>query len=193
MNRQQAIENLKSLGIEEPTDDQVTAYLNTVHGESKKEKDRAEQYKAQADKATELMKQQQKQLDDVTNANLSDIEKANKDTQDALNKVAELEKKLLRTEQLGKLAEKGIIGETAEKLLSEDGVLDFEVLGQIISEREKAAATAKEQEIANKQTNPGGGSASNSSNETQADVENAKSITFGAVSKDAQSTIDYYK
>ena len=39
MNRQQAIENLKSLGIEEPTDEQVTAYLNTVHGESKKEKD----------------------------------------------------------------------------------------------------------------------------------------------------------
>jgi hypothetical protein len=189
MTRQQAKENLIAIGIAEPTEEQVTNYLNQMGAETKREKDRADKYKADADLKAEL----QKQLDDLNNQNLSDIEKANKDTQDALNKVAELEKKLLRTEQLGKLAEKGIIGETAEKLLSEDGVLDFEVLGQIISEREKAAATAKEQEIANKQTNPGGGSASNSSNETQADVENAKSITFGAVSKDAQSTIDYYK
>ena len=54
MTRTQALENLKSFGIEEPTDEQVTAYLNQIGGETKKEKDRAEAYKAQADKASEL-------------------------------------------------------------------------------------------------------------------------------------------
>ena len=57
MNRAQALENLKTVGIEEPTDEQITAYLNQVHGETNKEKARAEAYKQQADKADELKKQ----------------------------------------------------------------------------------------------------------------------------------------
>ena len=57
MNREQAKENLKSFGIEEPTDEQVTAYLNQVHGESNKEKQRADRLKEQADKVEALEKQ----------------------------------------------------------------------------------------------------------------------------------------
>ena len=79
MTRNQASENLKSFGIEEPTDEQITAYLNQVNGESKKEKDRAERFKAEADKVADL----QNQLDSLNNANLSEVEKANKEAENA--------------------------------------------------------------------------------------------------------------
>ena len=50
MTREQAKQNLISIGVAEPTDEQVSNYLNQVNGETKKEKDRADGYKAKADK-----------------------------------------------------------------------------------------------------------------------------------------------
>ena len=47
--------------------------------------------------------------------------------------------------------------EQAKQIVKDDGTLDYDVLGQIISDKETAAATAKEQEIANGAGNPGGG------------------------------------
>lgn len=188
MTREQAKEFLTKLGIAEPTDEQVTSYLNSVNSESKKEKDRADKYKLDADKAAEL----QKQLDSIANQNLSDIEKANKATEDAQNQVIALQKRIDRMEQLKKLAEKGIAGEQAEKLLSEDGVIDFDVLGQIISEKESAAKAAKEQEIANNQGNPGGGTGGGKQDEKPKDVENAESISFGTAPQNAKEAFSYY-
>jgi len=188
MTREQAKATLISCGVAEPTDEQITNYLNTVNGEIKKEKDRADRYKADADKAAEL----QQKLDEIANQNLSEVEKANKSTEEALRQNAELQKRLDRMEQMNKLAEKGIIGEQAEKLIDGDGKLDFEVLGQIISDRENAAKVAKEQEIANNQGNPGGGQP-DPKDATPEDVKNAESITFGAAPKDAQAAFDYYK
>ena len=54
MTREQAKQNLISIGVAEPTDEQVSNYLNQVNGETKKEKDKADQYKAKADNADEL-------------------------------------------------------------------------------------------------------------------------------------------
>jgi hypothetical protein len=119
MTREQAKSNLVSFGVAEPTDEQITSYLNSVNGEAKKEKDRADKYKLDADKATEL----QRKLDEIANQNLSEVEKANKATEDALAQVAALQKRIDRAEQLKALAEKGITGEQAEKLISEDGNL----------------------------------------------------------------------
>lgn len=191
MTREQAKTNLINLGIAEPSDEQVTNYLNTVNGETKKEKDRADKYKLDADKAAQL----QKQLDDIANQNLSEVEKANKATEDAMAQVAVLQKRIDRAEQLKALAEKGITGEQAEKLISEDGKLDYEVLGQIISDRENAAKIAKEQEIANNQGNPGGGEsgAEGKSDDKPDDVKNAETLNFGVAPKDAQDTFSYYK
>ena len=191
MTREQAKANLISYGVAEPTDEQVTNYLNTVNGEIKKEKDRADRYKLDADKASEL----QTQLDEIANNNLSEVEKANKATEDAMAQVAALQKRIDRAEQLKALAEKGIAGEQAEKLISEDGKLDFEVLGQIISERESAAMVAKEKEIANNQGNPNGGSngGGNNHDDKPEDVKNAESISFGAAPQGAKEAFDYYK
>lgn len=191
MTREQAKAFLSSLGIETPTDEQITSYLNSVNSETKKEKDRADKLKLDADKAAQL----QKQIDDLNNQNLSEVEKANKATEDAIAQMNALQKKLDRIEQLKALADKGITGEQAEKLISEDGKLDYEVLGQIISDRENAAKAAKEQEIANNQGNPGGGSSGNEgkTDEKPDDVKNAESLNFGVAPTDAQKVMDFYK
>lgn len=189
MTRQQAKANLEAMGIEEPTDEQISTYLNQVNGDIQREKDRAEQYKKDADRVKDLTAQ----LEQLQNANLSDIEKANKATEDANKQLAALQSKMARMETLKSLADKGIIGEDAENLIHEDGSLDFETLGKIISDREAKAANAKEQEIAKNATNPNGGSSSggNGNDEKPDDVKNAEAISFGnSVSSDAK---DYYK
>lgn len=160
MTRQQAKVNLIAIGIAEPTEQQISDYLNQVNGETKNANDRADKYKQEADKTAEL----QKQLDDLNSQNLTDIEKANKATEQANEQVAKLQKDIARMEQKNKLAEMGIVGEQADKLIGENG-LDFAVLGQILSDRETAAANAKLQEIANNSTNPGGGTAGSGENE----------------------------
>lgn len=156
MTRDQAKQKLISFGIEEPTDEQVTDFLNTIGTETKKEKDRADGYKAKADKADEL----QTQLDDLNSQNLSDIEKANKELEKANQRIAELEKNDAIKTQRGLAMEKfKVTAEQAKQIVKDDGSLDYDILGQIISDKESASATAKEKEIADNATNPGGGSA----------------------------------
>lgn len=188
MTRAQAKANLESLGFTEVTDEMISNYLNQVNGETQKEKDKAEQYRKDADKVKELTSQ----LNELQNANLSEVEKANKATEEANKQLVELQGKIARMETLKSLADKGIVGEDAENLIREDGTLDFETLGKIISDREAKAATAKEQEIANNSTNPNGGQAANDGkNEKPDDVKNAEGISFGnSASDDAK---DFYK
>ena len=88
MTREQAKQNLIAIGVAEPTDEQVSNYLNQVNGETKKEKDRADGYKAKADTADDL----QKQLDELQAGNLTELEKANKALDTANKQIAELQK-----------------------------------------------------------------------------------------------------
>lgn len=152
MTREDAKKNLIACGVENPTDEQITSYLNQVNGAVKSEKDRAEKYKAEADKTADL----QKQLDEINSKGLTDVEKANKATEDALKKVAELEKNIKTMQTQKQLAELGIVGEQADKLFDAEGNVDFSVFGQILSDTKKNAATAKEAELAGKAGNPGG-------------------------------------
>lgn len=149
----------------EATDEQISAILNQTHEELNKEKKKAESLKGDAKRATEL----QAELDRINEEKLSDIDKANKATETANNRVAELEKQMKQMQIKTQLAEKGIVGEQAEKLFNADGELDFDVLGQIITDRENAAATAKEQEIAKNAPNPGGGTPEGQNNKTDAE------------------------
>ena len=166
MTREMAKGVLVSLGIETPTDEQVTNYLNSVNKEIKTEKDRADKYKAESEKVGEL----QKQLEEINNKGLSDVEKANKATEQANARIAELEKSLKQMTIQNKLSELGISGDDASNLFSENGELNFETLGQILTNREKAAATAKEKELAGNAGNPGGqGGASSTPEKTDAE------------------------
>lgn len=152
MNRDEAKKALIGLGITEPDETQVTNFLNQINGATKTERDRAEKYRSEADKVVEL----QKQLDEINSKGLSDVERANKATEDALKKVAELEKNIKTMQTQKQLAELGIVGESADKFFDSEGNVDFSVLGQILSDTKKNAASAKEKELAGNAGNPGG-------------------------------------
>jgi membrane-associated HD superfamily phosphohydrolase len=156
MTREQAKQNLIAIGVAEPTDEQVSNYLNQVNGETKKEKDKADQYKAKADNADEL----QRKLDELEAGNLTELEKANKALDTANQQIAELQKKnAIRDLREKAMTDFKVTAEQAKTIVKEDGSFDTAELGKIMSEKETAAAQAKEQEIANNSTNPGGGTA----------------------------------
>ena len=156
MTREQAKQNLIAIGVAEPTDEQVSNYLNQVNGETKKEKDRADGYKAKADTADGL----QKQLDELQAGNLTELEKANKALDTANQQIAELQKNnAIRDLREKAMTDFKVTAEQAKTIVKEDGSFDTAELGKIMSEKETAAAHAKEQEIANGSTNPGGGTA----------------------------------
>lgn len=139
----------------EATDEQITNLLNQNNSEVAKEKGKLEKYKEDAKKAEEL----QAKLDEINSQNMTEVEKANKELEKANNRIAELEKAQAIANQKNMVVEKfKVTAEQAGQIVKDDGTLDFDVLGQIISDKEAAAATAKEQELANKAGNPGGGS-----------------------------------
>lgn len=155
MTREQAKQNLISIGVAEPTDEQISSYLNQVNGETQKEKDKANQYKAKADKADEL----QTQLDEIEAGNLTEVEKVNKDLEAANDLIAKLQKdNAVRDQREAAMTNFKITAEQAKAVVKDDGSLDYTELGKIMSEKETAAAQAKEQEIAKHQDVPGGGS-----------------------------------
>lgn len=181
-------EDIKKL-FPDATDEQITNLLNQSNAEVVKERKQAEKYKSDAQKAADL----QKQLDDLNSQNMTEIEKANKATEAANNRVADLEKQVKSMQTKASLAELGIIGEQAEKLINSDGIVDFAVLGQIISDRETKAAAKKESDLLDSTKNPGGSAGENPADDKPADVKNVENITFGGLDKNAQSARDYYK
>ena len=189
MTREQAKQNLISIGVAEPTDEQISNYLNQVNGETKKEKDKAAEYKAKADTADDL----QKQLDEIQAGNLTELEKANKALETANQQIADLQKNnAIRDQREAAMTNFKITAEQAKTVVKDDGSLDYTELGTIMSEKEKDAAQHKEQEIANNTTNPGGSSVgSDKGTEKPADVENAEKITFGEASANNEAKNQY--
>lgn len=123
---------------------------------------------------------------------LSDSERLQKDLDSANAKIAELEKTQAIAAQRSNAASKfNISAEQASQVIKDDGSFDYEVLGKIISDKETAAAQAKEQEIANGTTNPGGGNAGGGGKEKTADVENAEKISFGSNSASEEAKNHY--
>lgn len=86
MSRAEAKKLLISLGIEEPSDEQVTNYLNSMSGEIQKEKDKVKTESAEL----ERLKQIEKDFEETKNANLTSEEKHQK----VLQTMAEQSKKL---------------------------------------------------------------------------------------------------
>ena len=138
----------------EATDEQITNLLNQNNSEVATEKNKAKQYKAKADTADNL----QKQLDEIQAGNLTELEKANKALETANQQIADLQKKnAIRDQRESAMTNFKITAEQAKTIVKDDGSLDYAELGKIMSEKETAAAQAKEQEIAKNQDIPGGG------------------------------------
>lgn len=174
MTRAEAKQKLISYGIAEPTEEQITDLLNSINAETQKEKQRADAYKADADKAKDL----QDELDRINAEKMTDGERQAKELEKANNRIAELEKAQQLITQRNSVAEKfNVTAEQAKQIVKDDGSFDYDVLGQIISDKEKAAATAKEQEIAGKAGNPNGASGGGADNKSTA--ENIATKLFG--------------
>lgn len=191
MTRSEARANLESLGFAEVTDEMITNYLNQLQGETRKYSDRVEQGKKDAELVDEL----KAKLEAIENQNLSDIEKANKSVETANKTIADLEAKMRAMELKTSLAEKGIVGEDADKLIESlgSGTLDVEVLGKIISTKMAESATAKEKEIADNSTNPNGGTSGKNPDEDKTpDVLQAESMANAFGNKADATNKDYY-
>lgn len=104
VTREAATEQLKKLGVESPTDEQITTYLNNVNAEAIKEQNKAKDLKEKADKATEL----QKQLDEINEKGLSEAEKANKALEEANKKITELTSHSFKAEAKAILSKAGL-------------------------------------------------------------------------------------
>lgn len=146
-------EDLIAMGLSEENADKIMAdYGSSVQ----KAKAKADEYKTKADKADEL----QKQLDDIEQGKLTEVEQANKNLEKSNARIAELEKVLAISAQRSAWA--SALGGTAEQMseiIKDDGTIDEKALGKYYSDGLTAAAQAKEQEIAKGSTNPGGGTA----------------------------------
>ena len=148
------------------TDEQITNLLNKSGEEMAREKEKANQYKAKADKADEL----QTQLDELQNGNMTELEKANKALDTANQQIADLQKSnAIRDQREAAMTNFKITAEQAKTVVKDDGSLDYESLGKIMSDKENAAAQAKEKEIAGMQDVPGGGSAGGEGTKTEAE------------------------
>lgn len=165
MTREQAKQFLVTVGVAEPTDEQITAYLNNVNGAVKAEKDKAEALRKDADLAKEL----QEKLDAINAEKMSDIEKANAETEKANKQIEALTKQVKQMQTMNKLAELGITGDDAEKLIDANGEINFEVLGKVISDREKSASELKEKELLDGTPDPSGALGSGEPEKTEAE------------------------
>lgn len=115
---------------------------------------------------------------------------------EANNRIAELEKAQTLATQRTSAADKfKITSEQAAQVVKDDGSFDFDVLGKIISDKETAAAQAKEQEIANGSTNPGGGIAGGGKDDKKTEAEKAAEKigkTLAGTNKEAEAVVSQY-
>ena len=187
LSRDEVRKKFAEWGVENPTEEQVSDYLAQIGKEVKSSEDKAQRYKDDALRVKEL----QKQLDEMNNAKLTDEEKSAKAVEEANKRVLELEN-TVKTMQLQKsLAEIGITGEDASALVGEDGSLNTEKLGEILTAREKNAVDVYKKQALESTPAPEGGKESEPKDTP--DIAYAKEYVAKAKGNDTQSIIDSYK
>lgn len=189
MTREEAKQNLIVLGIAEPTDEQVTSYLNQFHNQQKPNPTPAP---TPTPTPAPAPTPQPNPTPEPTPGSGEDIETLK-------NQIEELRRENVKKDIRAYAAEKGLTGEQAEKVLAgfkddlESAKAAIDSMSEIISARETSAAQAKEKEILDKSTNPGGGSVGSGGGKDDKpdDVKNAEQISFGNKAAN-QSEKDYY-
>lgn len=178
MTREQAKQVLIGMGIEEPSDEQVSKYLDSVTGEVKKEKDKNASLQEKANKAADL----EKELEELKQQNMTDAEKqederrkekeaVDKELADLKAALAESNKKALTSEITSAFANAGLSTEAYASAIkafasmpadkTEDVMKEVKTFVNGISEANKltldTAKAAWEKEALEKTPNPGGG------------------------------------
>ena len=164
-------EDVKKL-FPDATDEQITNLLNQNNSEVAKEKAKVEKLKADSERLKTIEAENNNlhsKLDELEQGNLTEIEKANKLLETANQRIAELEKsQFISNQRADAVSNFKITAEQAKEIVKDDGSFDMVKLGQIMTEKESAAALAKEQEIAAASSNPNGQHNDNSGENTTA-------------------------
>lgn len=170
MTREEAKQNLVALGIEEPTDAQVTNYLNQFHAPANRNEP-TPQPNNNSDEEIDQLRE----------------------------KVKTLERESARKDIRAHASELGIVGEKADSVLSvfsddvEQAKIALDSLSEIIEERETNAANKKEKEIADGSNNPGGGSPNNKDKRTEAEkIAEAIGERFAETNKASDAVLNSY-
>lgn len=168
MTREEARQNLVALGIEEPSEAQVTNYLNQFHSN-------------RPNPQPTPQPTPNPEPDDNTRALQERIE--------------QLERENVQKDIRAYAAEKGLTGEQAESVLAgfqtdlEAAKKAIDSIAQIISDKETAAATAKEQELLNGTPNPSGGTGGEDEKST---AEKLVLKMCGSEKKQENSVLSHY-
>ena len=184
MNREEAKKFLIDSGVAEPTDEAVTNLLNTIQKSVKSAEDKALHYRAEAERVKDL----ERELKELNDANLSETEKQTKAVEEAQAEITKLRQTVKQMELTKSLAEIGIVGDDAEGLF-ENGELNTTKLGEILSSREKNAVAAYQKETLNNTPSPQGGK---NEDDVKPEVEYAKEYVARNSSGNTQSIINQY-
>lgn len=160
MTREEAKKMLVTFGIEEPTEEQVTKYLDSVQGEVKTERDKNKGLKEKADKADEL----QKLLDEKDQSTMTEIEKANKQNEALQEQLKALTQQGYSSSAKAILSQSGISDEDMEALLPgmiadslENTNARANAYVSAINKIKETTIKAKDEEFLKKTGKPGGG------------------------------------
>ena len=178
MTREQAKQVLIDMGIEEPSEEQVKKYLDSVANETKKEKDKNALLQEKANKSADL----EKELDDLKKQNMTEAERLEAERQkekEAVDKeladlkaaLAESNRKALTSDITSIFANAGLSSELYASAIKayasapyekpEDLLKEVETFVNGVSEANKTtldtAKAAWEKEALNNTPNPGGG------------------------------------
>jgi cell division septum initiation protein DivIVA len=160
MSREQAKKVLASFGIEEPTEEQVTAYLNSIGSEIQKEKSKAEAHQAEIERLKEIEAEYTKQKD----ASLTAEEKYQKAIKDAEANAKKYAYDLNRMKAENILVSGGIktdeIGDLLDGIVSDDAERTTKLasgLVGLLNSKVEAAGKAKEAELLQNMTPPPAG------------------------------------
>lgn len=178
------------------TDEQITAILNIngtdITAAKKNNIDPKELKRLQG------IEVEYKKLQD---ADLTDAEKIQKALQDAEDSKKDYEKKVNKLDAEKILVAAGLTEEDYKDLI--DGIVSEDAeatktmatnFANLIKSQKDSAIKKTREELMDGTNTPGGsGGGSGNPDEKTDDVKNVESISFGGVSKDAQTARDYYK
>lgn len=170
MTREEARQNLVALGIEEPTDAQVTNYLNQFHS------NRNNNPNPPTPAPNPTPAPQPAPTPEPGGAD---------DMETLRRQIADLQRENARKDIEAYAVAKGLTGDQVKNILNAFGEnVDvakqaIDSISQIISDNRTAAAREKEQELANGASNPGGGNAGGSGSDEKSSAEKIAERMFG--------------
>jgi hypothetical protein len=176
-------DEVKAIFGEDITDEQISNLLNKHNSELAKEKAKTKELKDKVSVVDDL----QKQLDEINESKMTDIEKANAEKDKALASVEALQTQIKTLELRSKFAEKGIVGEDADKLIASlnSGSFDVETLGNIITARESSAVSNFEKQALQNMPNPQGAGSTETKSEAEKIAETiGKDLAVGTKTND---------